>query len=292
MVGMQSWLVSWLTRPSLQTQHQRHRLFQNKRVLEVLFYWTHRILLVSCFSVLFISWHKDSAGTPLLKNKPVLFCISLDLHYLCKRKKNTQMKKLTYIFLSLLVLAGCTGTSRQPQLVAMDSLLLSRPDSALTLLRGMSFTDKADRMYHYLLLADACNKCYDTLPSDTILQEVADYYDRHGTPNEQVRAHYLLGCAYRDMGEAPHALDCYQTAISRADTTSSDCNYRLLMSVYGQMAELFYKQNLPQDYLEAINMCGHFYLQNHDTISYIKCLELQAKAYNQMGNSNQALNIT
>ena len=201
------------------------------------------------------------------------------------------MKKLTYIFLSLLVLAGCTGTSRQPQLVAMDSLLLSRPDSALTLLRGMSFTDKADRMYHYLLLADACNKCYDTLPSDTILQEVADYYDRHGTPNEQVRAHYLLGCAYRDMGEAPHALDCYQTAISRADTTSFDCNYRLLMSVYGQMAELFYKQNLPQDYLEAINMCGHFYLQNHDTISYIKCLELQAKAYNQMGNSNQALNI-
>ncbi len=31
----------------------------------------------------------------------------------------------------MLVLAGCTGTSRQPQLVAMDSLLLSRPDSAL-----------------------------------------------------------------------------------------------------------------------------------------------------------------
>ena len=71
----QSWLVSWLTRPSLQTQHQRHRLFQNKRVLEVLFYWTHRILLVSCFSILFISWHKDSAGNPL----PLLL-------YHCKNK--------------------------------------------------------------------------------------------------------------------------------------------------------------------------------------------------------------
>ncbi len=195
------------------------------------------------------------------------------------------MKKLTYILLMLLVLAGCTGTSRQPQLVAMDSLLLSRPDSALTLLRGMSFTDKADRMYHYLLLADACNKCYDTLPSDTILQEVADYYDRHGSANEQVRAHYLLGCAYRDMGEAPHALDCYQTAVSRADTTSSDCNYRQLMSVYGQMAELFYKQNLPQDYLEAINMSGHLDLLNHDTIGYLRSLELQAKAYDLMGDT-------
>ena len=90
------------------------------------------------------------------------------------------MKKLTYILLTLLVLSACSGTSRHPQLVAADSLMLSRPDSALTLLRGMTFTDKADRMYHYLLLADACNKCYDTLPSDSILQEVADYYDRHG----------------------------------------------------------------------------------------------------------------
>ena len=194
------------------------------------------------------------------------------------------MKKLTYILLTLL-LAGCTGTSRQPQLVAMDSLLLSRPDSALTLLRGMTFTDKADRMYHYLLLADACNKCYDTLPSDTILQEVADYYDRHGTPNEQVRAHYLLGCTYRDMGEAPQALNCYQTAVSCADTTSSDCNYRLLMSVYGQMEELFYKQNLPQDLLEVSNKYSQFALLIQDTLKYIRNLELQTKAYDLMGDT-------
>ena len=199
------------------------------------------------------------------------------------------MKKLTYIFLTLLVLAGCTGTSRQPQLVAMDSLLLSRPDSALTLLRGMSFTDKADRMYHYLLLADACNKCYDTLPSDTILQEVADFYDHHGSANEQVRAHYLLGCAYRDMGEAPHALDCYQTAVSRADTTSSDCNYRLLMSVYGQMDELYYKQNLPQNELEVSTEYGQYALLIHDTLNYIRNSELQAKIYNLMGDSLKAM---
>ena len=47
MMGMHAWLVSWLTKPSMHTQHQRHRLIQNKRVFEVLFYKTHRILLVS-----------------------------------------------------------------------------------------------------------------------------------------------------------------------------------------------------------------------------------------------------
>ena len=40
------------------------------------------------------------------------------------------MKKLVYILVTvLLVLTACTGTSRHPQLVAADSLLLTRPDS-------------------------------------------------------------------------------------------------------------------------------------------------------------------
>ena len=201
------------------------------------------------------------------------------------------MKKLTYIFLSLLVLAACTGTSRNPQLVAVDSLLLSRPDSALTLLRSMSFSSTSDRMYYYLLLADACNKCYDTLPSDSILQEVAEYYDRHGNSNEQVRAHYLLGCAYRDLGEAPHALDCYHTAISRADTLSPDCNFRLLMSVYGQMAEIFHKQNLPQDEIEMSRKYGYYARVIHDTLDYVRNIEVSVKAYGILGDTTKVMEL-
>lgn len=34
------------------------------------------------------------------------------------------------------------------------------------------------------------------------MKEVAAYYDSHGNTNEQMEAHYLLGCAYRDMGES------------------------------------------------------------------------------------------
>ena len=216
-----------------------------------------------------------------------------------------KMKRLPYIIILLLVLCAlsCTRTSRHPQLVAVDSLLQEHPDSALQVLlslkgevggmgrqgAGLNLSSKADRMYYYLLLADACNKCYDTLPSDSILREVADFYDSHGTPNEQVRAHYLLGCAYRDMGEAPQALDCYHDAIDRADTTASDCNYRLLMSVYGQMAELFHKQNLPQDEIEALRMSGHYDLLNHDTIGYIRSMELMLKPYGIMGDTVKVL---
>ena len=199
------------------------------------------------------------------------------------------MKKLTYILLTLLVLSACTVTSRHPQLVVADSLLLSRPDSALTLLRGMSFTDKADRMYHYLLLADACNKCYDTLPSDTILQEVADFYAHHGTPNEQVRAHYLLGCAYRDMGEAPMALQCYQQAIECADTLSPDCNFVLISRVYGQIGEIFYSQYMFPQYRKQFELSSKYALIGKDTLSALFSYEQQSIAYIEMEMSDSAI---
>ena len=201
------------------------------------------------------------------------------------------MKRLSYILLSLLVLAACTSTSHNPQLVAADSLLLSRPDSALSLLRSMSFSTTPDRMYYYLLLADAANKCYDTLPSDSILQDVADFYDRYGSNNEQVRAHYLLGCAYRDMCEAPMALQCYHTAIDRADTTAHDCNFALLSRVYGQMGALFYGQSLYRRFLVACQHAARFAMIGGDTLSALIYYEQQSIAYRNLELTDSAIYV-
>ena len=197
------------------------------------------------------------------------------------------MKKLVCLFLMLCLMAGCTHTSRNPQLVAVDSMLLSQPDSALAQLRILhpSFggteggISTADRMYYNLLLGDACSKCYDTLPSDSIMHEVADFYDAHGTANEQVRAHYLLGCVYRDLGEAPQALDCYHTAIDRADTTSKDCNYRLLSRVHAQTASLLCEQMLPYQQLEELELQYANAMQAKDTLCALNAKEQMAVVY-------------
>lgn len=70
--------------------------------------------------------------------------------------------------------------------------------------------------------ADSMNRAYIPMTDgiDSLLLEATHYYDRHGTPNQQMRAHYLLGCAYRDKGEAPAALQSYQDAVDCADTLS------------------------------------------------------------------------
>lgn len=44
-------------------------------------------------------------------------------------------------------------------------------------------------------------------------------YKKIRLPNEKMEAHYLLGCIYCDMKEAPKAMQCYQDAVESVDTS-------------------------------------------------------------------------
>lgn len=198
-------------------------------------------------------------------------------------------KAMGFILLLVFTLMACTGHRYPTKLVVADSLCAANPDSALRLLTqykdSIKSASKADRMFYELLLADAMNKAYVDMTTDSILKEVTDYYDRHGSSNEQMRAHYLLGCAYRDMGEAPMALQCYQDAVDKADTLSHDCNYRLLTSVYGQMAEIYHKQNLPLDEITANKNCQKYSLFGKDTTEYLISCQAMVKPYFLLGDT-------
>lgn len=156
-------------------------------------------------------------------------------------------------------------------------------------------TTEADRNRMETLLdrADSMNRVYIPMTDgiDSLLLEATHFYDRHGTANEQMRAHYLLGCAYRDKGEAPAALQSYQDAVDRADTLSSDCDYRRLMSIYGQMAELFHAQNLPEDELAQRVKYGKYAVLIGDTLLYIRNLELLVKPYFLMRDTMGMLKV-
>ena len=159
-----------------------------------------------------------------------------------------------------------------------DSLMQSRADSALLLLQacdsvGVSPVSapvdawpRRQRMRHELLRAKAMNKAYVNFTTDSVMKEVADYYDSHGTPNERMEAHYLLGCAYRDLGEAPRAIDSYLDAVNCADTTAADCDYWLMASVYGQMANLYHHQLLLSYEIEAHQKACRYDLLASDTL--------------------------
>lgn len=127
--------------------------------------------------------------------------------------------------------------------------------------------------------AEGQNQNWDSITGIDSIRMAAAYMDRHGSADEQVRAHYLLGCAYRDAGEAMAALSAYHDAADRADTTRADCNYVMLMRVHAQSSELFKAQLLPHEMLAELDAQRCCALKAGDARSAINALERSADAY-------------
>ena len=165
------------------------------------------------------------------------------------------MIRCLYIIIGVALMMGCTDGRYDAVLSQIDTLMEAHPDSALLRLDSIRSLKeswpKRLRMRYDLLEAKAQNKAFVDFTSDSIAKEFTKYYDSHGTANERMMAHYLLGCVYRDLGEAPHAVDCYLDAISQADTTVKDCDFYTLSCAYAQMADIYYKQLLLTNSIEA-----------------------------------------
>ena len=153
-----------------------------------------------------------------------------------------------------------------------------------------SCTD-GERMRQQLAELQARNQADSLLTDDSLAISLCDYFDSHGSPNEQMLAHYLLARTYTDMGEAPQALDEFHRAAECADTTTADCNYSLLARVHGQSANLFLEQLMPHEMLEELYMAHRDAKIANDTITWICAMEWQHYAYGLMNQHPQAIAI-
>ena len=207
------------------------------------------------------------------------------------------MKKITYINICFILITflACNGRRMTTQLESISQIANKKPDSALTLLAQLEPQkddwSKGDRMYYELVKLKAENKMYVTFTTDTIINEVVDYFKTQGTPNERMLAYYLQGRVYADMGEAPQALQAYYDAIENADTTSNDCDYQVLIPVYGQMSVLFHQQNLPQDEIWALKHYIDYIRRYDDAKEYIIAKEQLIRPYYLLGEKDSVLNI-
>ncbi len=207
-----------------------------------------------------------------------------------------RLLKRTVLSLSLIVMTLSCSEHRDEKILLADSLSLACPDSAMAIMDSIGQTkdrlSRSERMYYELIRAKVQNRAYVDFTTDSVMLEVADYYDHHGTANERMLAHYLLGCTYRDLKEAPMSLQCYYDAVEAADTLSSDCDYSTLMSIWGQIASILDNQYMPMEELEALNKYQKYALLNVDTLNYIRGLEHRIKAFNLLYNPDSILKIT
>ena len=139
--------------------------------------------------------------------------------------------------------------------------------------------------------AERQNADYDSITNLDSIKLAVSFMDAHGSHNERIRAHYLLGCAYRDMGEAPLALDSYHNAANCADTTSFDCDYKYLMKVHSQMVDLFYQQMLPYEMLHELDLQHKYALMSDNKFSEINSIERKAGAYELLNMKDSVIKI-
>lgn len=170
------------------------------------------------------------------------------------------MKHLLTIFVLLLALTCCTTEADRNRMRAALDSINGRNRS------GQPFTVKD-------------------------VQPYVEFFDDHGTPNDRLLAHYLLGLAYYDHGEAPAALQCYQDAADCADTTAADCNYAQLCRVFAQMAQIFYEQGLYREQLVYQRLSSKYAWIGKDTLAALMSYEQESQAYHNLNMPDSVLYI-
>lgn len=199
------------------------------------------------------------------------------------------LKRLFHIAFVLLLLCACGSRDAQRMLDQAETIINENPSEAIAVLDsiGDDGLSRSQHMRRLLLLTNAQNKCDTVFRSDSIQRLLVDYYESHGTANERMLAHYLLGRAYYDMGEMPMALNAYQLAL--ADTSGTEKDYYLLTRIHAQISNIFFKQNLIDDQLKHIDLSVKYALLSHDTISAILNNAQKTYAYERKGEIDSAL---
>lgn len=193
----------------------------------------------------------------------------------------------------LLLLMACNEHQQyRDALLKAEAVMNDYPDSALIILDSLGQHEKEFghhfHMQYLLHRTNAQNKTDVEFTSDSLAKDLVAYFDSHGTANERLLAHYLLGRAYSDMGETPKAIDCFKVAISTADTTSKECDFLTMSTVCSQMARLFSQQLLLSYEIEARKQASHYGLLAKDTFRMIFNKERSAGAYILMNKKDTA----
>lgn len=121
-----------------------------------------------------------------------------------------------------------------------------KPDSAYYVLMGLDKAvpkmTEAEMMRYEVCRVSAKNKMFVSLKDEEeTMQRAVEYYEEHGSPDEKMGACLLLGSVYRDMGDAPQALEWFDKAITHGQKAKDKVT---LAKIHGQKADLFYRQRL------------------------------------------------
>ena len=184
---------------------------------------------------------------------------------------------LSAAVLLLLAVSCADDAAVMSELDAAESVMEDSPETALALLDTMQRSRLVSRKAaarHALLYSQALDKNYIDMTTDSIIRPAVEYYSRHGSADDRLKAQYYMGCIYRNLGDSERAMECYVRAERYVDRAE---DYRAVGRLYSAKWALErysiedpQHDTSPQYLLLASEVCskngefdkGYYYLEN------------------------------
>lgn len=182
------------------------------------------------------------------------------MKYLCK----------IWVLLIAVALIGCDrpapdvktehAPSLQSDLMAIDTLMQSQPDNALTLLLDKEMDDP----YYQLLLSEALYKNdYAQTNRDELLEAMA-YFDSVQDPFLSARCHYMIGVGYYEMDSVVPACEEYMKAIQIMEEHYTEnelvgLKAKFMALTYTRLVDIFSDQYLHEQAIYFGNQALTYY---------------------------------
>lgn len=180
-------------------------------------------------------------------------------------------KPLLTIILLPLYFLSCDSKPYPHVLQSADSLANICPDSAIVLLEqfkdSISQEPRETQMYYQLLTIKAKDKAYITHTSDSLILEIVRYYESKKNEKHLPEAYYYAGRVYRDLGDAPQALDYFFKAIDASSDTPTD--YKLMSRIYSQIGTLYLYQDVYDKAPEAFIASYKYNILAKDSVGMV-----------------------
>ena len=170
-----------------------------------------------------------------------------------------RVKKLALACAVLVSLAACEKQAVRDILQDVGSFIEERPDSALLVLESIpkeTVIRPKTKARHALLYAMALDKNYIDTTDTGIIAPAVDYYARHGSADDLMKAYYYQGVALLNSKEYDNAMVSLSFA---EDILPKATDMRYVGLVYSRISDLYNIVHNADEELIYISQAAHIF---------------------------------
>lgn len=185
----------------------------------------------------------------------------LNIVYICNAMRQIRLH-IIYVGLLLpfFLFFSCQERRTEAHLLQQaDSLMQSRPDSALSLLESINNPEtmsRRARAEHALFLTRARSKMHVEQQNDSLIRIAVEYYEGGRYKEREMQSYYYLGCIYRDMRRMDLAVTTFMKALKVIPEQSQNL---YLGPIYENLAACYEDQDLFDDAMKTYWKCHEVY---------------------------------